>query len=115
MVINNNLPLRHIHKRKRTTKKLKPFPTENKTAKIFDRIIYPAAMISPIMTIPQIMKIWVEQNAAGVSLLSWSAYTISGIFWLMYGILHKEKPIIFANSMGIFLHIFILSGTVLYG
>lgn len=67
------------------------------------------------MTIPQLTKIWVEKNASGVSAVSWGAYLVTAIFWLLYGILHKEKPIIFTYSAWIVLEILIVIGTITYG
>jgi hypothetical protein len=34
------------------------------------------------MTVPQILTIWVVHQAAGVSVLSWSAYLLSAVLWL---------------------------------
>ncbi|MFW5746020.1 MAG: SemiSWEET family transporter [Nanoarchaeota archaeon] len=69
----------------------------------------------PIMTIPQLCKIWVEKNAAGVSAVSWIAYLVTAFFWLTYGIMHKEKPIIFTYSGWIIIEVFIIIGTFVYG
>jgi uncharacterized protein with PQ loop repeat len=45
------------------------------------------------MTIPQVMTIWIGHHAAGVSLLSWSAYLISAVFWLWFGIQKRDRNI----------------------
>jgi uncharacterized protein with PQ loop repeat len=39
-----------------------------------------------LMTIPQVWTIWVGQQAAGVSILSWGAYLLSAFLWFWYGL-----------------------------
>jgi len=80
-----------------------------------DRAIYVIAILGPVMTIPQIIKIWLHKNAAGVSAISWSSYLVIAVFWLIYGFMHKEKPIILANILLIIINIIIVIGTLLYG
>ena len=99
----------HFHKRKK--RELHP----NKYKRFLDRIIYAVGIFGPIMTIPQLWKIWVYQNATGVSATSWIAYLICAIVWMFYGIVHKDKPIIFTYSIWIILEIFIVVGTLMYG
>lgn len=77
---------------------------------MLDILIYPVALMSPIMTIPQLMEIWVHKNVAGISLMTWGAYAIVSGFWLIYGIHHKEKPIITASAF-----LFILQSSLVLG
>lgn len=78
-------------------------------------MIYVIGVFGPIMTIPQLITIWVEKNASGVSVISWSAYMVVAIFWLIYGIMHKEKPIIVTYILWLVLEILIVIGILLYG
>jgi len=107
--------LHHFHKRKRIYQKHEPYPHPSKLKRFIDKSIYVIAVFGMVMTIPQITKIWVEKNAAGVSAISWGAYMVGATFWLTYGIVHKEKPIIFTNSIWIFLEILVVVGTLIYG
>lgn len=77
-----------------------------------DWLIYGVAILSPVMTMPQLIQIWVDKNVAGVSLLTWSSYTVFAGFWLLYGLIHKEKPIILANIMSGTLNIIIVVGII---
>ena len=45
------------------------------------RLLGGTSVFTMLMTIPQVMTIWFNQQAAGVSLLSWSAYLVSAILW----------------------------------
>ena len=114
-MINHTEPIHHYHTRKRIYKKLEEYPPPNNWKRFLDKSIYVVGAVCPIMTIPQLMKIWVEKNASGVSAISWSAYLVAAIFWLSYGITHKEKPIILTYSIWILLEIFIVIGTLMYG
>jgi uncharacterized protein with PQ loop repeat len=69
----------------------------------------------PIMTIPQVLKIWTEKSAAGISVLTWSVYFVGSIFWLTYGIAHREKPIIVMHILLIILNGLIVAGALVYG
>jgi hypothetical protein len=46
-----------------------------------------------IMTVPQVLAIWVGHQAAGVSILSWSAYFVSALLWLWFGIRRHDKNV----------------------
>lgn len=107
--------MHHVHTRKRIYQKVEEYPHPDKWKNFLDKSIYIVGAFGPIMTIPQLMKIGIEKNASGVSAISWSAYFVTAIFWLSYGITHKEKPIIFTYILWIVLEIFIVIGTLMYG
>ncbi len=112
---HNTHGLHHAHIRKRIHQGHEPYPHPNKWKGFMDRAIYFVGMFGLIMTIPQLSGIWIYKNASGVSAISWTAYLITAIFWTIYGIMHKEKPIIFIYSIWIILDILIVIGTLLYG
>jgi uncharacterized protein with PQ loop repeat len=107
--------LHHFHRRKRIHQKHEPYPHPNKWKRFMDKAIYFVGAFGLIMTIPQLTKIWIGKNATGVSIISWSAYLITATFWLFYGIMHREKPIIFIYSGWILLEFAIILGIILYG
>ncbi len=107
--------IHHFHRRKRIHEKHEPYPHPDKWKRFLDKAIYFVAVFGVLLTIPQVWKIWVDKNAAGVSAISWSAYLVTACFWLAYGISHKEKPIIFTNILWIIFEIMIITGTVIYG
>ena len=99
--------LHHVHVMKKKTGK--------KDHLIIDKLILFVAIMAPLMTVPQVLKIWVYQNATGVSLLSWASYLIFAFIWLSYGIAHKEKPIIITNVLWIIMKVFVVVGVWRYG
>ena len=44
------------------------------------------SIFTMLMTAPQVLAIWVGRDAAGVSILTWSAYLLSAMLWLWFGI-----------------------------
>jgi len=107
--------IHHLHKRKRVHQKLEPYPHPDKTKRFVDRLVYISVFLGPIMTVPQVMTIWIEQNASGVSLVSWIAYTLISIPWFVYGILHKDSPITISSILWVVLGVPIIIGIYLYG
>ncbi len=114
-MVQESRGIHHFHKRKRVHQKKEVFPHPNKYKRLMDDAVYVLAVFGPVITIPQISKIWIEQNASGLSLISWIGYLLGSIFWLIYGIIHKEKPIIFTNAMWIAFHFLIVLGIIVYG
>jgi len=51
------------------------------------------SIFTMLMTVPQVLTIWVGHQAAGVSVVSWSAYLLSAILWFWYGIRKGDKYI----------------------
>ncbi len=81
---------------------------------VFNSAAYFAGIGVALMTFPQVWKIFSEQNATGVSLFTWLMYAIGSCFWLSYGIVHKDKPIIFTNGVAVLMQFAIVLGVLLY-
>lgn len=77
--------------------------------------MYLAGIVGPLMTLPQLYNIWVLQSAAGVSIMSWSAYLVVAIVWLCYALFHKERPLIVMNGLWIVLDAMVIVGTAIFG
>ncbi|PIN74841.1 hypothetical protein COV17_04615 [Candidatus Woesearchaeota archaeon CG10_big_fil_rev_8_21_14_0_10_36_11] len=109
-----NLVRHHIHKRKRVYQKLKEFPHPNKWIRFFDLVLLIVAIIAPIMSLPQLFKIYYYQSAAGISVLSFTLYTILNIPWIVYGFVHKDKPIIISSFLWFLSNALIVIGATMY-
>lgn len=112
---NHSSGMYHQQRRKRVHQKYEPYPHPKRGIRVYDKIIYLAVIAAPIMNIPQLWKIWSERSASGVSIISWAAFSLISVMWLIYGILHKEKPVIVMNLALIFLQLSIAFGAYLYG
>ena len=60
---------------------------------VMKRLIGSLSMFTIVMTIPQVLTIWVGHHASGVSLLSWGAYLISAAVWFWYGLQKRDRNI----------------------
>jgi len=79
-----------------------------------DHLIYGVVIIGPLMNLPQLFQIWIKKNAAGVSVISWASFALFSVIWMIYGIIHKEKPLIIMNTALIVIQGLIVAGILLY-
>lgn len=104
----------HQQVRKRVSQELEQYPHPDKLKRFMDGAIYVAGIGSPLMTLPQIYKIYSTADASGVSLATWSGFTFFACFWIAYGVVHKEKPIIISYTLWVLLQATIVVGVLLY-
>ncbi len=73
------------------------------------------SIFTMVMTIPQVWAIWVGHQASGVSILSWSAYLVSALLWLWFGIRRHDRNIYLPCLGWIALDGAVIVGAVVYG
>lgn len=105
----------HLDIRKRIHKKHEKYPSPDKLKRNIDRLVYASVIIIPLLNIHQIYKIWIYQDASGVSVITWFGFAVFAVVWLIYGIIHKEKPLIFLNIGLIITQVLIAIGALIYG
>jgi uncharacterized protein with PQ loop repeat len=108
---SNNLPLE---------KAMHPNPVPaavhpSRSDAVLRRIMGGMSIFTMLMTIPQVVTIWVGQQAAGVSILSWSAYLASAILWFWFGIQKRDKNIYLPCVGWILLDVAVIVGAIIYG
>ena len=79
------------------------------------RLLGWVSVFTMLMTIPQVLTIWVGQQAAGVSILSWSAYLLGAMLWFWHGLKKHDRNIYLACVGWIVLDIAVIAGAVVYG
>jgi uncharacterized protein with PQ loop repeat len=57
------------------------------------RLLGGMSVFTMLMTIPQVLTIWVGHNAGGVSIFTWGTYFISAVLWLFFGMWKGDKNI----------------------
>jgi uncharacterized protein with PQ loop repeat len=82
---------------------------------VLRRLLGGLSVFTMLMTVPQVLTIWMGHKAAGVSILSWSAYLISAVLWLWFGLQKGDKNIYLPCVGWILLDCAVIAGTVLYG
>ena len=72
------------------------------------------SVVTMLLTIPQVMTIWIGGNAGGVSLVSWAAYLFSACLWFAYGIQKRDKTIYLACVGWIVLDAAVVVGVIVH-
>ena len=104
----------HIHQRKREGS-LEPYPSGRAGVRWLDRAAIAAGILGPIMTLPQIYQIFYFHNAAGVSVLSWLAFGILDVPFILYGKVHKDKLIFVTYVLWFLANMTVALGAIIYG
>jgi uncharacterized protein with PQ loop repeat len=82
---------------------------------VLRRFLGGMSVFTLLMTVPQVLTIWVGQQAAGVSMLSWSAYLLSAVLWFLFGIQKHDKNIYLPCIGWIVLDSAVIAGALVYG
>jgi len=72
-------------------------------------------LVGPLAALPQVLSIWTQHQAAGVSFWSSLGITAIAIFWLAYGIILRDGPIVVSSFLWMILDLAIVSGVLRYG
>ena len=88
--------------------------TDSAPAGRLERVLRALSVVTMLMTVPQVLTIWIDGNAAGVSIVSWSAYLLSACLWLMYGLQKHDKTIYMACLGWIALDAAIVAGVIVH-
>jgi uncharacterized protein with PQ loop repeat len=92
--------VQHQHKIKKHDTKLR---------KAVDDLIYVFAILGPATTLPQVYTALIEQNVGGLSIITWILWQVITIFWIIYGFIHEDKPILISNISW-----FIVQGLIIF-
>ena len=79
-----------------------------------ERVLRSMSVLTMLMTVPQVVAIWIGRDARNVSLSSWATYLVSACLWFVYGI-HKHDRTIWVPCIGwILLDAAIVIGVLVY-
>lgn len=81
---------------------------------VMSRLLGGMSVFTMLMTVPQVLTIWVGHQAAGVSVVSWSAYLLSAILWFWYGLQKRDKNIYLPCVGWVGLDTAVIVGAVIY-
>lgn len=104
----------HIRARARRTQGLEPFPSRNAWKRTLDYLMYGVGILAPIALVPQIVQIYTTKSSAGISLLTWVLLMCINMLWALYGAVHKDTHIFFANAFMVLFDITLVVGILLY-
>ena len=78
------------------------------------RLLGAVALVTLVMTLPQIYTIWVDQQVAGISLWSWITYWVGSMVWLVYGIQKRDRIIYLPCAAWLLLDSAVVLGVLIY-
>ena len=79
------------------------------------RLLGGMSIFTLLMTIPQVLTIWVGRQAAAVSIFTWSAYLFSAILWFWFGLQKQDKNIYLPCIGWMALDLAVIVGALIYG
>jgi MtN3 and saliva related transmembrane protein len=82
--------------------------------KLYEKYMSIIGPLGNLMFFIQAYKIFRTHSAVSISLLAFGISTIGLTSWLIYGFLLKNKPLIWANLVGVTGASCVLIGTLLY-
>ena len=105
----------HLHLRKRKMGAVEPYPARSFGKRALDFCVYAAGILGPVMSLPQVILVYVGQDVAGISVISWLGWAILDIPFIIYGFAHKERPIIITYTLWMLINLSVAIGAVIYG
>jgi uncharacterized protein with PQ loop repeat len=82
---------------------------------VLRRALAGMSVFTIVMTIPQIWTIWITHQAAGVSVVSWSAYLVSALLWFWHGLRKGDRNIYLPCIGWIIADCAVIIGALTYG
>lgn len=98
-----SLGVRHISRRRKAGLK-----------HALDILIYPVAIAAPLALLPQVLHVYQTKDVGSLSFPTWFILGFLNLVWLVYGFVHKDKPIMLTNAMLAVLNFAIVVGIILY-
>jgi MtN3 and saliva related transmembrane protein len=79
-----------------------------------DKLVLGIAFIAPLVTLPQVFKVYQTRSAADISVLSWVLYVACAVPWFLYGIVHRDRRIIISTTLWIIFDVWIIVLALMY-
>ena len=104
----------HVRARVHASRGLEPFPATNAWKRFLDYLMYGVGIAAPLALVTQIFQIYTTHSAAGVSLLTWLLLTLFNALWMLYGSVHRDRQLFFANLLMALFDLVVVVGIMLY-
>ena len=76
--------------------------------------MYGVGIAAPLALVPQILELYTTKSAAGLALPSWLLFIVVNLLWTIYGVVHKDKHIIYANVFMALFNSIVVAGVLMY-
>jgi uncharacterized protein with PQ loop repeat len=78
-----------------------------------DKTAVIAAFIYPLSGLPQVIEVF-QGNVDGVSVSSWLGFIAFSTFFMIYGAVHKIKPMIITNALWLVIDGLVVAGVLVH-
>lgn len=109
-----NIGMHHLDTRRRVYEDLEAYPHPKRFTRTFDYLMYTVGALAPLALLPQVHTLFQYHHAAGLSITTWLLLGLINALWMVYGILHRQYPIIIANAGMAFLDFIMVYGIFLF-
>ena len=84
--------------------------------RVFEPLMLAMGILTPFATIPSITKLYFthSEHASGLSLITWSIYSVASLLWLVYGMLNRKPPIAISNGLGLVTNLLMVIGILMH-
>ncbi len=106
--------MQEVLRHKRRRKKGLALGSDSPIGKGIDAIVYPVGVAGILCALPQVAEVWINHNAAGISIFTWSVWSVFSLVWVLYGIVHKAQPIAYLNAAWFFVNVSVALGAYLF-
>ena len=79
-----------------------------------EKVLRVVSVATMLMTVPQVLTIWIGRDAGAVSLVAWASYLFAACLWFVYGLRKKDKTIYVACMGWILLDAAVVIGVIVY-
>ena len=79
----------------------------------FDKIAVIAAFAYPLTGVPQVISV-LQGQTSGISLPSWYGFIIFAVFFLVYGVVHRIKPMVITNALWLLVDGLVVAGVFVH-
>ncbi len=107
-------PHHHLHIRKRIHQKHEPYPSPKPFIRYLDRWVSVLGTVTSLAVLPQVLEIWAKESAENISILTWGLFTIWSYTMLLYGVVHKARPIIITYILAAILNTMVVAGIFVF-
>jgi uncharacterized protein with PQ loop repeat len=79
-----------------------------------EKVLRIVSVATMLMTVPQVLTIWIGRDAGAVSIVAWASYLFAACLWFVYGLRKKDKTIYVACMGWILLDAAVVIGVIVY-
>jgi uncharacterized protein with PQ loop repeat len=89
-------------------------PRSSPPVSVLEKVLRGLSVFTMLMTVPQVLCIWIGRDAGGISLVSWVSYLVAACLWFVYGIQKRDKTIYLACVGWVLLDAAIVVGVIVH-